>query len=119
MSRWAFIHPASGAIVMVTTSSAATAPAHLERRAAPIGVDPGLHWWNGWSFAPRADAAITAEPDALAQTATIACPADAWLSLPDGSMTADRVVPVPGGRRCRVTLIGRHRGEVWIEGVAP
>lgn len=112
MKRWAFIHPASGAIVMVTTSKATDAPAHLDRRAAPTGVDPASHWWNGWSFAPRIDAPIAAVLGD--DSVTINCPAEAWLSFPDGSIAQDHALALPAGRS-RVVLIGRHRGEVWIE----
>lgn len=115
MSRWAFIHPASGAIVMVTTARAMAAPAHLERRAAPAGVDPGTHWWNGWSFAPRIDAAIVAA--VVGDSVSIGCPADAWLSFPDGSIGVDRTMATPSGRT-RITLVGKYRGEAWMEGGA-
>ena len=115
MSRWAFIHPASGAIVMVTTCATIAPPAHLDRRAAPAGVDPSTHWWDGWSFAPRVDAAITA--DALGGSILIDCPADAWLSFPDGSIAKDRTMAIPA-RRARVAMVGRYRGEAWIEAAA-
>lgn len=112
MKRWAFIHPLSGAIVMVTTSAAAQPPAHLDRRAAPAGVDPGIHWWNGWSFAPREDAelAVASEGGRVA----IACPDNGWLAMPDGSISQDRDIAAPAGR-ARITLVGRYRGECWIE----
>lgn len=106
------VHPASGAIVMMTTV-AASSPAHFDRRPAPGGVDPRTHWWDGWSFAPRVDAPIaaTVSGDAI----SITCPADAWLCLPDGSIARDRVTPLPVGQRARITMVGRYRGEAWIE----
>lgn len=112
MKRWAFIHPASGACLMVTTIATMAAPAHVDRRPAPTGVDPGTHWWNGWSFAPRADAPIEAARDG--NTIKIACPADAFVALPDGTIAMDRSFAAPAGR-ARVCLVGRYRGESWIE----
>lgn len=113
MRRWAIIHPASGAIVMVTTSRATDAPAHLERRAVPAGVDPRTHYWNGWSFAPRTDVPIAAT--VAGDNVMIDCPADAWLSYPDGAIAQDRILGLPGGRS-RVVMMGRYRGEAWIAG---
>lgn len=112
MKRWAFIHPASGAIVMVTTSPASMPPAHLDRRPAPVGVDPGLHWWNGWSFAPRTDAPIAVS--LAGDRVSIDAPADAWLSLPDGSIAMDRDIAAPASR-ARISLVGQYRGDAWIE----
>lgn len=110
--RWAFIHPASGAIVMVTTSRHVSPPAHLVRRCAPVGVEPRTHWWNGWSFAPRVDAPIAATM--ASGLVSIACADDAWLSFPDGSIGTSREIAA-SGRRARVSLVGRYRGEAWIE----
>ncbi|MFC3442543.1 hypothetical protein ACFOKF_15315 [Sphingobium rhizovicinum] len=115
MSRWAIIHRASGAIVMVTTARGLAAPDNLDRRPAPAGIDPATHWWNGWSFAPREDAPIAA--DMADDAVSIDCPTDAWLSMPDGAIAQDRMVAAPAGR-ARVTLVGRWRGEAWIGGDA-
>jgi len=112
MISFAVIHPVSGAIVMMTTSADAALPDHLVRRAAPAGVDPGLHWWNGWSFAPREDAPISAIVSG--ELVTIVCPESAFIALPDGTIILDRQMVAPQ-RRARVTLVGRYRGESWIE----
>ncbi len=112
MKRWAFIHPASGACLMVTTIATMAAPSHLDRRPAPTGVDPGTHWWNGWSFAPRVDAAIATTR--LGDRIAIACPGDAFVALPDGAIGTWRNVAAPAGR-ARIVLVGKYRGESWIE----
>ncbi len=112
MIQFAIIHAASGAIVMMTMSADVALPAHLERRPVPAGVDPGLHWWNGWSFAPREDAAIDAV--VAGEQVTVACPDDAWLAFADGTIAMDRSIATPV-RRARVMLVGRYRGDCWIE----
>lgn len=112
MSRWAITHPASGAIVMVTTIPTIAAPWHLDRWPAPTGVDPGTHWWNGWSFAPREDATIALAVDG--NEVIVECPADAWVALPDGSIALGRRFALPVGR-ARVCMVGHYRGEVWFE----
>ncbi|MFY9350111.1 MAG: hypothetical protein WBL20_10310 [Sphingobium sp.] len=113
MSRYAIIHPASGAIVMVTTVQSMMAPDHLDRRPAPAGVDPATHWWDGWSFRPRVDADISAAIEG--ETVVLDYPAEAWVAAPDGTISSTRTLPRASERRRRIVLVGRYRGDLWIE----
>lgn len=116
------IHAASGALLSSTTRPRAALPEGLLSMTAPRGISLQDVWWDGEGFVDRENADVSASVTHAApgEVVEIECPADAWLSLPGGTITSDHAVTVQTGyKQWRMAMVGKYRGEVVIGVIRP
>lgn len=108
---YTLIHGASGAIIMVGRKPEERQPRRL--RWVDGAGDGATQYWNGTAFADREDAAVAITPEfaAVGETVKIEKPADAYVRLPDQSLTLRASFVATRAGRFTVQLAGRYRGE--------